>query len=346
MNWQNNDAHSPASGPPAVIPRFRDERFDTEVGPGAPLAIPASGTGGGRPTVTICGSMRFFPLMIDVAAELTSKGAIVLMPYKVVPPGEQSGPAKAALDQLHRDKIDQSASVVVVTDPTGYYGDSTRGEIAHAIRTGKPVTLCQRTVDTSGIGQELAADEDRTILLPEFTPEAASKADALRIAAIEGAEGGYACGHDAVYLLPDELLAELPDPLAWALSGVELQPPEGPWPEWARTTHPVNWPYLIRTHPEEMTWNYAMLENNFGAAPAAIADAYQLLATNGARPYLEVCLWVDPDGRIAVEPLALNARTLVEVGLLDQVDDILVAGGRPRELLRDEEEAFWSLIAA
>ncbi|MEU1986149.1 hypothetical protein [Nocardia sp. NPDC019395] len=345
MNWQN-ESYADASGDLAASWTFRTEGFNALVGPGEPMAVPEPITGDDRPTVTICGSMRYFPLMIDVAAELTRKGAIVLMPYRVVPPGEQSGPDKAALDQLHRDKIDQSAAVVVVTDPTGYYGDSTRGEIWHAINTGKPVTLCQRTPEISGTGQELAADEDRTILLPEFTPEAASIADALRIAAIEGAEGGYACGHDAVYLLPDELLAKLPDPLAWALSGVELQPPEGPWPEWARTTHTVNWPHLIRTHPEEMTWNYAMLENNLGAKPSAIADAYRLLATHGCRPYLEVCLWVDPDGRIAVEPLALNVRTLVEVGLLDQVDNILVDSGRPRELLRDEDEAFWSLIAA
>ncbi|WP_459548569.1 hypothetical protein [Nocardia sp. X0981] len=64
-------------------------------------------------------------------------------------------------------------------------------------------------------------------------------ADALRIAAFGGAEGGAECGHDATFLLPAELLHEMPGPLAAALAGVPLEPPEGPWPNWARTDHPI-----------------------------------------------------------------------------------------------------------
>lgn len=83
--------------------------------------------------VTLCGSMRFFPQMLTVAAELTGDGAIVLAPFCVVPAEEQRGWAKDALDELHRSKIRLATyRVIVVSDESGYYGDSTRAEIAFA----------------------------------------------------------------------------------------------------------------------------------------------------------------------------------------------------------------------
>jgi hypothetical protein len=45
---------------------------------------------------------------------------------------------KIALDELHKRKIDL-ADEILVLNVGGYIGDSTRSEIEHAIKTGKPV---------------------------------------------------------------------------------------------------------------------------------------------------------------------------------------------------------------
>ncbi|HEY1971848.1 MAG TPA: hypothetical protein VGH89_28085 [Pseudonocardia sp.] len=79
--------------------------------------------------VTLRGSMRFLALMLRVAAQGTVRGAIVLAPFAVVPPREQGGEFKAMLDRLHRRKIDLADRVVVVSDESGYIGDSTCAEI-------------------------------------------------------------------------------------------------------------------------------------------------------------------------------------------------------------------------
>jgi hypothetical protein len=91
--------------------------------------------------VTLCGSMRFFGLMLQVAAEQTAAGAIVLAPFTVIPAQAQGGELKARLDELHRHKIELADRVVVVTDESGYWGSSTAGEITHARRAGIPVTV-------------------------------------------------------------------------------------------------------------------------------------------------------------------------------------------------------------
>lgn len=99
--------------------------------------------------VTICGSMRFRELMLRVAEQETAAGHIVLMPFSVVPPAEQAGEFKAMLDQLHRRKIDLSDRVIVVHDETGYYGDSTRGEIEYATEHRKAVSFV--TIDAGEV---------------------------------------------------------------------------------------------------------------------------------------------------------------------------------------------------
>jgi hypothetical protein len=95
----------------------------------------------GPEIVTLCGSMRFLPLMLLVAAEETARGAIVLAPFAVVAPQDQSGEFKAMLDRLHRHKIDMADRVVVVTDQAGYYGTSTASEITYARQLGRPVEI-------------------------------------------------------------------------------------------------------------------------------------------------------------------------------------------------------------
>ncbi|WP_067574439.1 hypothetical protein [Nocardia acidivorans] len=94
--------------------------------------------------MTLCGSMRFFPQMLDVAAELTRRGVIVLAPFAVIPTGEQSSPVKSRLDELHLRKIALSDRVVVVTDSSLYVGESTRAEIVYAVDNGKPISWAVR----------------------------------------------------------------------------------------------------------------------------------------------------------------------------------------------------------
>ncbi|MGX1762174.1 hypothetical protein ACWIGW_44195 [Nocardia brasiliensis] len=94
--------------------------------------------------VALCGSMRFFPQMLEVAAEQTARGRIVVPPFKTVAPDEQGSLLKQRLDELHRHKIDMAGHVLVVTDETGYIGESTRNEIEYAEATGKTVSVLTR----------------------------------------------------------------------------------------------------------------------------------------------------------------------------------------------------------
>lgn len=89
--------------------------------------------------VTLCGSMRFLPLMLQVAADETAAGRIVIAPFSVVAPEDQGSEFKVMLDELHRRKIDMADAVIVVSDETGYYGDSTAGEVGYAYTLGVPV---------------------------------------------------------------------------------------------------------------------------------------------------------------------------------------------------------------
>jgi hypothetical protein len=89
--------------------------------------------------VCLCGSTRFRDLMEEVAADFTRWGWIVVMPnvWDRSITGRTSE-EKAALDALHKRKIDL-ADLVFVVNPDDYVGDSTRGEIAYAVANGKPV---------------------------------------------------------------------------------------------------------------------------------------------------------------------------------------------------------------
>lgn len=89
------------------------------------------------PTVTICGSMRFYHQMLTVAEELTLDGFIVLTPFVrkhefMEADVNHPGNVVEKLDAQHKRKIDLASGIVVVSDETGYYGDSTRSEIAYA----------------------------------------------------------------------------------------------------------------------------------------------------------------------------------------------------------------------
>ena len=102
-----------------------------------------------RPRIAcLCGSTRFYDEFQRVNYERTMAGEIVLSvgfyPHAKAEHGHGEGVGhdsseKAALDQLHKRKIDLADYVLVVSDAAGYFGESTRSEIEHAVTSGKPV---------------------------------------------------------------------------------------------------------------------------------------------------------------------------------------------------------------
>jgi hypothetical protein len=97
----------------------------------------------GLPTIVcLCGSTRFWQEMADAAWAETLAGRIVVRPdVDMKRPGvvyTDQATVKTDLDNLHRAKI-RLADEVLVVNPGGYIGDSTRGEIAYARSLGLPV---------------------------------------------------------------------------------------------------------------------------------------------------------------------------------------------------------------
>ena len=99
------------------------------------------------PVVCLCGSTRFYDQFQQANYDLTMRGEIVLSvgfyPHAKAQRGHGEGvrhdsAAKVALDELHKRKIDL-ADYVLVLNPGGYIGKSTRSEIAYAAAHGKPV---------------------------------------------------------------------------------------------------------------------------------------------------------------------------------------------------------------
>lgn len=101
-----------------------------------------------RPKVVcLCGSTRFYDEFQQANYDETMAGNIVLSvgfyPHAKATHGHGEGVGhdsaeKVALDELHKRKIDL-ADEVLVLDVDGYIGKSTRGEIAYAEATGKPI---------------------------------------------------------------------------------------------------------------------------------------------------------------------------------------------------------------
>lgn len=104
---------------------------------------------GDRPAIVVlCGSTRFYDQFQQANYDLTMKGEIVLSvcyyPHAKAGHGQGGGVGhdsaeKAALDELHKRKIDLADRVLVVSDETGYFGQSTESEIRYAIAHGKPL---------------------------------------------------------------------------------------------------------------------------------------------------------------------------------------------------------------
>lgn len=106
------------------------------------LAVNFRGTGE-RPRITVlCGSTRFgLEAFREANFRLTLEGHIVLSIGCDTKSDEGRGitaEQKAALDELHKRKIDLADDVLVL-NVNGYIGESTRSEIVYARNVGKPV---------------------------------------------------------------------------------------------------------------------------------------------------------------------------------------------------------------
>lgn len=89
--------------------------------------------------VCLCGSARFVQEFRAVNRDLTLAGTIVVAPAELEHADQQiTDGQKAALGTLHLAKIDLADRVLVV-NPGGYIGESTRREIRYAHQAGKPV---------------------------------------------------------------------------------------------------------------------------------------------------------------------------------------------------------------
>lgn len=94
-----------------------------------------------RPEVVcLCGSARFADELRAAERALSLAGAVVLAPVLLAPGDELPAGQRAALGALHLRKIDLADRVLVV-DPGGYVGESTRREIAYARAAGTPVSF-------------------------------------------------------------------------------------------------------------------------------------------------------------------------------------------------------------
>ena len=106
--------------------------------------------GGPKPTIVVlCGSTRFSEAYRQANLRETLAGKIVLSigcdtrsDADLAVAGDLGGDlakVKVLLNELHRRKIDLADEVLVVSDSSGYFGESTRAEIDYTREMGKPV---------------------------------------------------------------------------------------------------------------------------------------------------------------------------------------------------------------
>ena len=113
-----------------------------------------------KPTIVcLCGSTRFMDAFQSANLTETIAGKIVLSigcntksDSDLIALGELTEEAKAALDELHKRKIDL-ADEVLVLNVDGYIGESTRSEIDYAVKHGKPVRYLENVIGMARRGE-------------------------------------------------------------------------------------------------------------------------------------------------------------------------------------------------
>jgi hypothetical protein len=116
--------------------------------------------------VCLCGSTRFGNYFRAANLQLTLAGQIVLSIgcdtksdddlAAAAGLGADLGQSKTALDELHKRKIDLADYVLVVSDETGYFGESTASEIRYAEGHGKPVRFAVDAARRRALDLEVA----------------------------------------------------------------------------------------------------------------------------------------------------------------------------------------------
>lgn len=118
----------------------------------------------------LCGSTRFYDQFQQANYDLTMRGEIVLSvgfyPHAKARHGHGEGVGhdsaeKIALDELHKRKIDLADYVLVVSDETGYFGESTENEIRYAAEHGKPVRFAEPAAAARARELRLATAQER-----------------------------------------------------------------------------------------------------------------------------------------------------------------------------------------
>jgi hypothetical protein len=102
--------------------------------------------------VTLCGSTRFWAELVEANAAETLAGRMVLAPgvdlkahHAHLASPADADRVKDDLDALHRAKI-RMADEVLVVNPGGYVGPSTRSEIAYATSLGLPIRYTEKVL--------------------------------------------------------------------------------------------------------------------------------------------------------------------------------------------------------
>lgn len=91
--------------------------------------------------ITVCGSLKFFREMIEIAEKVELQGNVVLMPiYNPARPSKDDFTEKEAkmLDKIHKERIKISDSILVV-NVDNYIGSSTKSEIEYAKSLNKEI---------------------------------------------------------------------------------------------------------------------------------------------------------------------------------------------------------------
>ncbi|WP_436318682.1 hypothetical protein [Streptomyces nodosus] len=110
------------------------------------LVHQAANSTASRPSnVALCGSTRYWEQLAEANLYETAAGRIVVapgcnmeQPHPLWEDQARADRLKQQLGELHRRKIDLADEVLVV-NPGGYIGDSTRSEIDYASSLGKPI---------------------------------------------------------------------------------------------------------------------------------------------------------------------------------------------------------------
>ena len=112
---------------------------------------------GNYKVITLCGSTRFKDEFYKVQKELTLEGNIVISVGLFGHSGDSEvwdnmsegtlTKTKEMLDDMHKRKIDMADEIFVI-NKNGYIGDSTKSEIAYAIKSGKKVNYLEEQIRT------------------------------------------------------------------------------------------------------------------------------------------------------------------------------------------------------